>query len=195
MKRLRSKVIENLPFLSLLCIVCLFLIFPFDSYGMVVNIQDILVTGSADSIVVYARLTDCFTKEMESVILAGVPTTFSFILDTYQERSFWFDKKISQIIINHTIKYDSVKQTFFVASSDSREPAVFQDFESAKRAMSDLNGIVVAPMRQVSKDKAYYVMIKAKLEKTSLPSSMEYMFISAALGDFETDWYRRGLVF
>ena len=129
-----------------LLICCLVLIFPLGSVSGSVEIRDIRVLYHETDMVIYAVLTDSFTKEMESAILAGVPTTFTFTLKTYQERSWWFDKKISQIIIKHTIKYDNVKQTFSVSLADGGQSAVFQDFGGAKRAMSELNGVAIVPI-------------------------------------------------
>jgi len=156
------------------------------------KITDFLVTSSAENVLVYARVTNCFTKDMESAILAGVPTTFTFLVDLYQKRTHWFDKRISPLVITHTIKYDSVKKTFDVSSSNGQEPAGFQDFGSAKRVVADLNGVVVASIKHLAKDKRYYVLVKAKMDKVRLPLHMEYLFFS--LWDFETNWYRQEFV-
>ncbi len=53
------------------------------------------VTNDATHVLVYARVTNCFTKDMEAAILAGVPTTFTFLVDLYQERRYWLDKRIT----------------------------------------------------------------------------------------------------
>ncbi|MDI6777176.1 MAG: DUF4390 domain-containing protein [Syntrophales bacterium] len=159
------------------------------------KITDFLVTSSAENVVVYARVINCFTKDMESAILAGVPTTFTFLVDLYQKRTHWFDKKISRLVITHTIKYDSVKKTFNVSSTNGQEPSGFQDFDSAKRAMAELNGVVVAPIRHLKKDKTYYILVKAKMEKVRLPLHMEYVFFFISLWDFETNWYKQEFVY
>jgi hypothetical protein len=179
---------KNISILTVFFIFCLVWIFSLDSVSGAVKLQDIRVLYNETDMVVYAVLTDSFTKEMESAILAGVPTTFTFTLETYQERNWWFDKKISRIIRKHTIKFDNVKQTFSVSSTDGREAVIFQDFAEAKRAMSELSGVVLTPITNLVKGKTYYARIKAKLEKFRPPSIMRYIFFFASLGDFETDW-------
>jgi len=159
------------------------------------KITDFLVISSAENVLVYARVTNCFTKDMESAILAGVPTTFTFLVDLYQKRTHWFDKRISQLVITHTIKHDNVKKTFDVSSSNGQQPLGFEDFDSAKRAMAELNGIIVAPMRHLKKDKKHYILVKAKMEKVRLPLHMEYVFSFISLWDFETNWYKQELVY
>jgi hypothetical protein len=167
---------------------CAVLIFPLHYVSGSVNINNIRVLNNETDVVIYAVLTESFTKEMESAILAGVPTTFTYTLKTYLERDWWFDKQISQIIIKRTIKYDNVKQTFSVLSAGDKPEAVFKDFESAKRAMSELSGIAVVPITELIKWNGYYITIKAKLEKYRPPSVMRYIFFFASPGDFETDW-------
>jgi hypothetical protein len=171
-----------------------FLVFPLSSYRRDARISDIVITDSDDRVMVYAKVTNCYTKRMESAILAGVPTTFTFLLDLYQERPRWIDEKISSVIVKQTIKYDNVKKVFYISSMEGYKQSEFQDFDSAKKAMSELNGIVLASLKDLPKDKSYYVMVKAKLDKIRLPMHMEYVLFFVSLWDFETDWYRQRIV-
>ncbi|MCX5854213.1 MAG: DUF4390 domain-containing protein [Deltaproteobacteria bacterium] len=170
------------------------LVFPLSSYSRDAMITDILVTNNASHVTVYARVMNCFTKKMESAIMAGVPTTFTFILELHQEHEDWFDKKIAGVVVRQTIKYDNVKKVFYVSSTEAKQSSSFQDFEGAKKAMAELNSAVVAPVRALQKDKAYYIKIKAKLDRVRLPMHMEYVLFFVSLWDFETDWYRQNLV-
>jgi hypothetical protein len=76
-----------------------------------------------------------------------------------------------------------------------QEPEGFQDLESAKRAITELNGVVVAPVMQLQRYTPTYIMIKAKLDKVRLPLGMEYVFFFVSLWDFETDWYKQRFMF
>jgi hypothetical protein len=159
------------------------------------GIRDILVTNNANHVLVYARVMNCFTKDIEAAILAGVPTTFTFVVDLFQQRSWWLDRKVTRVTIKQTIKYDNVKKLFYVYFDGDKEPTSFQDFEGAKRVMADLNGIPVAQLKTLKRNESYYVRIKAKLDKVRLPLHMEYVFFFVSLWDFETDWYREGFFY
>jgi hypothetical protein len=152
-------------------------------------------TNDAISLKVYARVTDCFTKDMNAAILAGVPTTFTFLIELYQVRPLWLDKNLVRLTISHTIKYDNVKRIFYVYTGNDTGPTSFQDYESAKRAMADVNGISIMPMNSLKRNEYYYIRAKAKLDKVRLPLHMEYVFIFVSLWDFETDWYREGFFY
>ncbi|MBN1664730.1 MAG: DUF4390 domain-containing protein [Deltaproteobacteria bacterium] len=174
--------------LTVFMIICLLLVFPPGIVNGSVSIHDIRILNNEKDVVVYAVLTDGFSKEMESAIMAGVPTTFTFTLKTYQEKSWWPDKKMSHVTIKHTMKYDNVKQTFSVTSADNGQEAVFSDFDAAKRAMSELSGIAVVPIGDLTKGSSYYIRMKAKLEKYRPPSVLRYIFFFTSPGDFETGW-------
>jgi hypothetical protein len=178
---------EHLKTIIIFCFI--FLFYPLSSKGQDAKFADLIVTNNADSILIYARVTNCFTRTMESAILAGVPTTFTFLLDFYQERSYWPDKRLARHIVKNTIKYDNVKKIFNVFSTDSREPATFQTFDNAKVAMAELNGVAVIPLNVLIKGEPYYLMVKAQLDKVRLPLHTEYLFFFVSLWDFETDWY------
>lgn len=158
------------------------------------QIRDVMINVDSEKVLVYAKVTNCFTKEMDAAILAGVPTTFTFYLNLYQERTFWWDEKLSAITVRHTVKYDGIKKQFYL-SVDDRPQAHFQDFESAKIAMAELNGIFLAQMRDLKKERPAYVTIKAKLDKVRLPMYLEYVLFFVSLWDFETDWHRKAVLF
>jgi hypothetical protein len=160
-----------------------------------VGIRDLLVTNNANHVLIYARVINCYTKDIEAAILSGVPTTFTFFVDLFQQRSWWLDRKVIRVTIKQTIKYDNVNKLFHVYFDGDKEPTSLQYFEDAKRVMTDLNGITVAQLKTLKRNEYYYVRIKAKLEKVHLPLHMEYIFFFVSLWDFETDWYREGFFY
>ncbi|HOJ52727.1 MAG TPA: DUF4390 domain-containing protein [Syntrophales bacterium] len=155
------------------------------------KITDVLVSMKNGDLLVVAKLQGCFTPKIESAILAGIPTTFTFIIDLYEERPFWFDRRIKTVSEVKTIKYDLLKKIFYVTIGHATEPLTFQDFESAKRAMSEYNiTIPASDILRKTNNSAYYVKMKAQMDKIKLPLRLEMIFVFVSLWDFETAWYR-----
>ncbi|NPU83404.1 MAG: DUF4390 domain-containing protein [Syntrophaceae bacterium] len=152
-------------------------------------IRDILVTTKGEQVLLYGKISDGFTPDMSAAVMAGFPVQFTFYAGIYQERSFWFDRRISDIEINRTLKYDNLKKTFQVSSDGGSEPAVFQTLGDAKVAMSDLNGFPVASVKALSKNTEYYMKVMAKLDRVRLPLRLEYVFLFVSLWDLETPWH------
>jgi len=155
------------------------------------TIKDILITNNKENVLLYARVVNGFKTEMESSILAGAPAVFALQLEVYQVRSGLWDKKIESREIKRTIKYDNLKKNFSIFTNGYETPAVFPDFESAQKAMADLSGIPVVPLKKLVHGNNYYLMMKVKIDKVRLPLHMEYVFVFVSFWDFETAWYKQ----
>lgn len=184
---------------SALILICLGLILIFiislSSQGMKAKIVDFLLSTNEDNLLVYFKVTDCFTKKMDEAIMAGIPTTFYFNIELSEKRPFWFNKTVSRLEIRHTIKYDTVKNIYFVKYSENNKDLEFQDYESARRAMEDLSGIKIVPLGSLKEDHTYYLNVKAKLDRIRLPLNLEHILFFVSLWDFETDNYIHSFIY
>jgi len=175
-----------LIFLALAIII----VIPLTSHGMKAKIVDFLLSTNENNLLVYFKVSDCFTKKMDEAIMAGIPTTFYFNIELSEKRPFWFNKTVSRLEIRHTLKYDTVKNIYFVKYSENeKEPLEFQDYESARHAMEDLSGIKIVPLSVLKEDLTYFLNVKAKLDRIRLPLNLEHVLFFVSLWDFETDNY------
>lgn len=178
-------------FLTCLVILAAVCVWPADARAQIMpRMTDVLITSSTRNVLLYARLTDCFKPEMASAIMAGVPAVFTLHLDVYLERPRLWNKHIAGKEIQRTIKYDNLKKTFTITTDGAGQPVVFQDFESARKAMADFDGIAVIPLASLSRGNNYHVLTKVKIDKVSLPLNMEYVLFFVSLWDFETPLYK-----
>ena len=175
-----------LPFL----IFCLLWSSPSPLQAAEATLSDIIVTNTQEDLLVFFDIQGCFTPEMEEAILNGIPTTFTIIIRLYKTRTLWFDGSISSLILEHTIKYDSLKNEFRVnRSEDNHNELVFKEFEKAKKAMAEISNIEVVPLKELQRKSKYQLRVKAELEKVRLPLYLHYVLFFVTLWDFETDWY------
>ena len=183
--------------LILICIgLILVLAIPLSHQGMKAKIVDFLLSTNENNLLVYFKITDCFTKKMDEAIMAGIPATFYFDIELSEKRPFWFNKTVSRLEIRHTLKYDTVKNIYFVKYSESnKEQLEFQDYESARHAMEDLSGVKIIPLDALQEDLTYFLNIKAKLDRIRLPLSLEHFFVFVSLWDFETDNYIHSFIY
>jgi hypothetical protein len=103
-------------FVVLMILVSIILV-PGRGYSLEASITDFLINTSDTDLLVHFKVKHCFTKKMEEAILAGIPTTFTFFLELYRERDFWFDSKLVSGVTRHTVKYDNVKKIFYLTFS------------------------------------------------------------------------------
>lgn len=109
--------------LRALILALILIIGSFPLYAEEASITDILVSVQKDELLLVARLQGCFTPKIVSAILAGVPTTFTFLVELYEERPFWLDRRIARITEVRTVKYDLLKKIFYITAGKS--PPVF----------------------------------------------------------------------
>lgn len=153
-------------------------------------LSDIVVTNTRDHLLVYFSVNDCFTIEMNRAIESGIKTTFTFFIELYERRDFWWDRKITDMEISHSIKYDSLKRVYEVTlSENNNEVTVVKDFDDAKKLMSDVVALKVTPIHNLRKGGRYRLQLMAELDKIKLPFYLHYVFFFLSLWDFETDWY------
>ena len=154
------------------------------------TLSNIIVTNTQEDLLVFFDIEGCFTREMEEAILNGIPTTFTIYIRLYRTRTFWFNASISDIELEHTIKYDSLKNEFRVTrSEDNHSEFILKDFDSAKKAMAGIENMKIASLRELREKGKYQLRVKAELEKVRLPLYLHYVLFFVSLWDFETDWY------
>ncbi len=154
------------------------------------RLSDIVVTNTTEHLIVYFSVEDCFTPEMIRAIESGLPTTFTFYVDLEERREFWWDRTIVRTEVRHTIKYDQLKKHYELHFSEAPdEDITVQDFEDARRLMSEVVAHQVVSLDRLKKGERYQLQMMAELDKIRLPLYLHYVFFFLSLWDFETDWY------
>ena len=78
------------------------------------TIENIKLANTRDDLLTYFDVKRAFTEKINQAVLNGIPTTFSFYVDLYHLDDSWFDKKIADIQIKSTVKYNPLKKEFTV---------------------------------------------------------------------------------
>jgi hypothetical protein len=154
------------------------------------NLSDIIVTNTRDDLLVYFKVKDCFTEEMNKAIMNGISTKFTFVVKLYQVRPTWLDIKLADIRLTHTIQYNTLKNEFtlFLPEQDNKK-VITKEFEEAKKLMADVVALTVTNLHNLKRGLEYHLRMKAELDKIELPFYLNYVFFFLSLWDFETDWY------
>ena len=153
-------------------------------------LSDLVVTNTRDDLLVYFSVNDCFTPEMNTAIESGLNTTFTFFVKLYEKRDLWWDIKITDLEVSHSIKYDNLRKIYEVRLSERENEAItVKDFEEAKKLMSEVIGLRVTPLSNLREGGDYQLQMMAELDKITLPFYLHYVLFFLSLWDFETDWH------
>ncbi|MDI6687249.1 MAG: DUF4390 domain-containing protein [Desulfobacterales bacterium] len=182
--------------LSLICrkisiiFLCILLVMQNAAFASEARLTNIIITNTRDDLLVFLNVEDAFNDKIKKAVLKGVPATFSFYITLYHARNMWFDNKIADIKITHTIKYNNLKKEFIVTRSWERDkPSVAQSFEEAKNLMTEIDSLKIISLGSLQKGDQYQIRAKAELGKLTLPFYLHYILFFVSLWDIETDWY------
>ena len=154
-----------------------------------VRIIDMTVTNHPTDLMLSFKVDGAFKENLEEAVLSGAPTTFSFFIIVSEFRGIMLDKKILQVNLSHTIKYNNLKNDFTIKRSwEDNKPLTTESFDQAKQWMSDITDLRLMPLSHLQKGGHYKIKAKAELEKVTLPLFLNYIFFFVSLWDFETDW-------
>ena len=153
-------------------------------------IENIKLANTRDDLLTYFDIKKAFTPKINQAVLNGIPTTFSFYVTLYKTEGSWFDKKIADIQIKSTLKYNALKKNFSVLRSwKDKDAVITQTFKEAKSLMTEIDNLTILPLNQLIKGDKYQLRIKAKLDRVTLPLSLHYVLFFVSFWDFETNWY------
>ena len=160
-------------------------------------IDDVLITPTGNHLLLYCRVKNSFTQEMNRAILSGIATTFTFRIEFYRKVAFWWDQELNSLTVDHTIKYNPLKQQFSVSSADknSQSTTAVKDFNEAKILLTELNGVKLIETERLRPNETYLLRVRAELNKVRLPLYLHYVLFFVSLWDFKTDWYEAALTY
>jgi hypothetical protein len=159
-------------------------------------LNDVVVTNTRDDLLLYLNVDGAFHEKMERAVISGVPASFSFFVNLFSVRTLWPDKKLVDLKLIHTIKYNALKKEFTIIRSwEADREFVTPSYTEAKKRMAKINGLNIISLSQLEKGQRYQIRAKAQLSKVKLPLYLHYVLFFVSLWDFETDWYSIDFVF
>ncbi|MCI5149576.1 MAG: DUF4390 domain-containing protein [Candidatus Electrothrix sp. MAN1_4] len=179
--------------LGLIGLSCLFCSYPVFSASQTEAeeepvIEEIVISTTTSHVILFARVNHCFTDEMLEGVRNGIPLTFRFDIRLNKIRNNWFDSELVIHKINHTMRYNPIKEEYQVAFAEKERPEFTRSLEEAKKMMADIDGLQLLPLSELHVGSPYSLEIKATLVETTFPLSIHSIIPFISLWNFETDW-------
>jgi len=153
------------------------------------TIEELIVTNSSTDLLLFLTVNNAFTKQMEEGIKNGIPVTFSFFVKLERKRT-WMNQEFVSLRFDHALSYDTLKEEYSVIRSEMPGQTFrTKSLSEAKKAMTQLNGFTVSPLKALIPEAGYLLRVKAKLAEKTLPLYFHYVIPFWSLWDFETEWY------
>lgn len=154
------------------------------------TIDELIVTNSSTDLLLFLTVNNAFTKQMEEGIKNGIPVSFSFQVKLERKRSAWLNQELVSLKVDHTLSYDTLKEEYSVVRSELAGQVLrTKSLAEAKKAMVQLNGLAISPLKILIPDAGYLLRVKAKLAEKTLPLYFHQVIPFWSLWDFETSWH------
>ena len=154
------------------------------------TIDELIVTNSSTDLLLFLTVNNAFTKQMEEGIRNGIPVTFNFYVKLERKRSTWMNQELVSLRFDHALSYDTLKEEYSVVRSElAGQTFRTKSLVEAKKAMAQLNGPQISPLKALLPEAGYLLRVKAKLAEKTLPLYAHYVIPFWSLWDFETEWY------
>lgn len=171
-------------------ILCVMLLLPAFADADDAILTDFGVSDNGKDLLLSLRVVGAFNEKLREAILNGVPATFSFFITLDLKRSLLPDSTIKDITATHTLKYHVLKNHFIVKRSwEGNKPLTTDSFEEAQALMSEIKGLKLTSLKNLTPGMHYKIRAKAELDKVNLPLFFNYIFFFTFLWDFETGWH------
>lgn len=152
-------------------------------------IDELTVTTTSTDLLVFASVRNAFNPEMEKAVKNGIPVSFGFSVELSRNRSAWLNQEMVVIELEHSLSYDTLKEEFTVTRTEVPGQAIHTKVMSdAKLAMSQVNGLLVLPLKSMQPDEHYRLRARARLLEKGLPASLHGVIPFWGPWDFKTDW-------
>ncbi len=158
------------------------------------EINDLVVSNSSRELLLYCRVDNAFSAEMEEAVANGIPVTFTFFVELARIRHNWPDDEVVSLSFDHILSWDALKEEYTVVLGEhGGRRLTTKSLLEARRLMGQVTEVAVVPLERLREEGDYLLRVKARLNKKTLPFNIHYLIPFFSLWDFHTDW--RSVVF
>jgi len=154
------------------------------------TLNRITLANTNDDLLLHLTLEGSFSEPIKRSVLDGSPASFVFIIILNEVRDLWFDRRIADVTVVHTISYESAKREFVVRRSwKGNQAEITSSFEEAQQWMNQIESFKIIPLSRMGKGARYQLLTKAEVSRKTLPWKLHTVLFFMSYWDETTDWY------
>ena len=145
---------------------------------------------SNNNILVSANLIRWTHDKILEDLKNGVPKELFYYILLKKRVRAWIDEEIVAITIQHTIKYDVLKQQYLVTTQiegDTTEKT-FSSFDEMADLISKIERVKINTERKLRQRHTYYISVKGVMRPSKTPFYLKYIFFFIPDLELDTPW-------
>lgn len=152
-----------------------------------IKLTDVIVNNSSNDLLAFFNVRNCFDSDTKKALMNGLTIRLTLNIRLYQVYHLWPDSLLASLDMEHSIRYDALKEEFFVDLDGKK--LRFREVAKAQQAVSEITGVPVIALKKLTQNNLYQLQIKAVLEKEPTSSAFHYIISLFSFWDSETDNY------
>ncbi len=155
-----------------------------------VHFSDLIITTSKTHLLLFGLIKNGITEEMLQGLHNGIPIQFTFLVELNKTEKNWPDLELASMQFHHILTYDTLQEIYRVETDEKNQKTEsFAELSDALKAMSEINGLLVIELSQLTPDSSYRLRLKATLFEKKLPMNLHYVVPFVSWWNVETDWH------
>ena len=154
------------------------------------RIEEVVVANSSDHLLLYFKVADAVSEEMERGLASGLPLVMSVYVELYSWSGGGAGRMIHRLERLSQLSYDNLKDHYRVEVVGGDGPVQnTSSLERARLLFSEISGLPLLPLSRLNGGGDYLLRIKARLEEKSRPWSLGSIWPFGSLWGSETPWH------
>lgn len=180
-------------FIRAVCLVCCALFIfcsPCHARTSQTKLSSIILSHKDQWLTCRVDIEGIFEEKITQAIFSGIPVSFTFHINLYEDISLWHDKKMIAVEAVHTIKYNTLKNDFTVTRvcNENKWPTTVHSFEEAQRLMRQTRELNITALQTLTRGSSYKIKVMAEMNKSEQPF-YRYLLFFINFNDFKTKWH------
>ncbi len=154
------------------------------------QISHLTVSTDPERLLLNLTLEEAFPPKVKERVLEGKPVSIVFSVRLNRVRDLWLDERIADVVLEHVLRYDRVKNEYTVRRSwRGFEAETTPSFEEAQQWMGAIEGFPLAALDRLARGSSYALLAKAGIVRRGLPLGLHHVLFFLSFWEEETDWY------
>ncbi len=153
------------------------------------KISDGLVMNGDDNLLLYFRLLDGLTPQVEEGVNNGIPLTFTFLVELHHHTLRGL-QSIASMSFDYQLRFDTLKEEYLFTSTRRPDQLIMvRSLAEASELMTWVHDLPLIPLSSLQPGHRYTVKVMAKFARKGLPPRFQNVLGFVSMWDFSTDWH------
>jgi Domain of unknown function (DUF4390) len=174
-----------------LCVAALFAPRPAtaDALDGTLVVRAAYVTVEGGVFKVNARVEYPIGDEIRNALLDGVSLHFDLQATVSEQRRFWPDAGIADLVLTRELSWHAVSERYVVRDPERGEVGSYAALEQAVQAIGNVDAWPVVVESQLEADASYLIAVRASVRRGKLPDALRSLIWWSDSWRRSSDWY------